>query len=198
MYLTRALAHRAEPVQLEPGVHAQAISGLIHWGLIRALGPQHRARVIVLHESPYGSLSHWDLPFPMDQAAWIKASTAWRLEHELTHLTTKLALGEMRLNLLAELIADAIGQRIAFDHFSAELFTLCLLQRWRTYTRELAVHDANLALDLVKARASELEHLGIHSNGSSEARQRLLPRLCQIRLDQPITTALLHPLGNPG
>lgn len=195
LHLTRALAHRGEPVQLEPGVNAQAISGLIHWGLIRELGPDHRARVVVLHEAPYGSLSHGGLPFPMDQAAWIKASTAWRLEHELTHLTTKLMLGEMRLNLLDELIADVMGQLIAFGHFSAVLFTLCLQQRWRTYTRELCVHDANMAFKLVQARAIELERVCLHWHGDGMDRQRLLPWLCQLRLDQPITTAPPQPLG---
>lgn len=198
LHLTRALAHRAEPVQLEPGVHAQAISGLIHWGLIRELGPDHRAQVIVLHEAPYGSHSHRDLPFRINERAWIKASSAWRLEHELTHLTTKLILGEMRLNLLDELIADAMGQLIAFGHFSADLFTLCLQHRWRTYTRELCAHDAHFAYELVKARATELEHVCIHWYGNGMERERLLPWLCQLRLDQPIATAPPQPLGNPG
>ena len=198
LYLTRALAHRAEPVHLEPGVHAQAISGLIHWDLIRSLGPQHRARVILLHEAPYGSLSHRGLPFPMEQEAWIKASTAWRLEHELTHLTTKLLLGEMRLNLLDELIADVMGQLIAFGHFSAELFCLCLQQRWRAYTRELSAQDAYMAFALVKERASELGNARLRWNRRAEDRQRLLPWLCQLRLDQPITTAQPQLLRNPG
>ena len=198
LYITRALAHRAEPVQLDPGVHAQAISGLIHWDLIRSLGPHHRVRVIVLHEAPYGSLPHRSLPFSMEERAWIKASTAWRLEHELTHLSTKLILGEMRLNLLDELIADAMGQLIAFGHFSAELFCLCLQQRWRAYTRELSAQDANLVFALVKERAYELENARLHWNGSADDRQHLLPWLCQMRLDQPITTAPTQPLRNPG
>lgn len=45
---------------------------------------------------------------PSNQS-WLKASTVLRLEHELTHLATKRLLGEMRLNLLDELVADCMG-----------------------------------------------------------------------------------------
>ena len=54
--LVRALAHLGEPVALPDGVHAQAISGLIHLGLIHRFGSQSRAQLIVLHQAPYGSV----------------------------------------------------------------------------------------------------------------------------------------------
>ncbi|MEB3172591.1 MAG: hypothetical protein VKL97_01875, partial [Cyanobacteriota bacterium] len=60
--LVRALAHRAEPVVLAGGVHAQAVSGLIHWGLIAQYGRQSRARLIVLHAAPYGSVEARHVP----------------------------------------------------------------------------------------------------------------------------------------
>ena len=107
--LVRALAHRAEPVPLADGVHAQAISGLIHWGLIERYGRQSRAQLIVLHEAPYGSVAAEQVPGHWDHPAWLKASSNLRLEHELTHLATKRLLGEMRRNLLDELIADCMG-----------------------------------------------------------------------------------------
>jgi hypothetical protein len=47
----------------------------------------------------------------LDERGWIQASSALRLEHEITHLEIKQYLGEMRLNLLDELIADAMGQQ---------------------------------------------------------------------------------------
>jgi hypothetical protein len=74
IWLVRALAHRGEPVPIESGVHAQAISGLIHWGLIRALGPEQRASLIVLHEATYGSLPAEQVPGGLDHHQWLQAS----------------------------------------------------------------------------------------------------------------------------
>jgi hypothetical protein len=137
--LVRALAHRAEPVPLADGVHAQAISGLIHWGLIERYGRQSRAQLIVLHEAPYGSVAAEQVPGHWDHQAWLKASSNLRLEHELTHLATKRLLGEMRRNLLDELIADCMGMVAALGQFSADLFGRCLgvgnpSGRWIAYT----------------------------------------------------------------
>ena len=81
LWLVRALAHRAEPVAIEAGVHAQAISGLIHWGMIRGLGPGQRASLILLHEAPYGSVPAEDLPINLNRHGWIQASYTLRLEH---------------------------------------------------------------------------------------------------------------------
>ena len=104
------------------GVHAQTISGLIHWGLINQFGRQSRARLIVLHQAPYGSVAARELPAQLGELgeeAWLAASSKLRLEHELTHLATQRLLGEMRLNLLDELIADCMGMVAALGCFNA-------------------------------------------------------------------------------
>lgn len=189
LWIVRALAHRAEPVPIEDGVHAQAINGLIHWGLIRALDKQARASLIVLHKAPYGSVPAASLPISLDQQGWIHASSVLRLEHELTHLTTKKYLGEMRLNLLDELIADAMGQLKALGRFSAEVFERCLQQRWQAYVAELEPEEAQLALELVLARARELELALSSWRGPAAIRDRgeLLPWLCCQQLGSPIS-----------
>lgn len=191
--LVRALAHRGEPVKLADGVHAQAVSGLIHWGLIHAFGRQSRARLIVLHAAPYGSVQASDVPGDLTEAEWLQASSNLRLEHELTHLATKRLLGAMRLNLLDELIADCMGMVAALGRFDAKLFGRCLgiqsaTGRWTTYTRDLSGADARLALDLVMLRAGELEeHLDRHPELllREQAMERL-KWLCQQRLNRPI------------
>ncbi len=188
--LVRALAHRGEPVALADGVHAQAVSGLIHWGLIPAFGRQSRARLIVLHEAPYGSVPASDVPGRLTEAEWLQVSTSLRLEHELTHLATKRLLDEMRLNLLDELIADCMGMVAALGRFNAELFGRCLgiqsaTGRWTTYTKALSETDARLAMDLAMVRANELEQ---HLDQRPELllREQAMERLhwlCNQRLD---------------
>jgi hypothetical protein len=196
--LVNALAHRCEPAGLAHGVHAQAVGGLIHWGLIRRYGPKSRARLILLHEGPYGSVGASEVPGCPDAASWQQASTTLRLEHELTHLATKRLLGEMRLNLLDELIADCMGMVAALGLFDAQLFGRCLGLdphgdtlpggRWCAYVAELDAGDAYRALHLVMERAQELQAL-------SQANPKLLRPdysmsrlqwLCQQRLDQGI------------
>jgi hypothetical protein len=197
LWIVRALAHRAEPVAIDGGVHAQAISGLIHWGLIRELGPEARARLIVLHDSPYGSVPAAQLPIDLDEQAWIEASSALRLEHELTHLATKRVLGEMRLNLLDELIADAMGMLAALGHYSADVFQRCLQGRWRSYVGQLGEADVQEALALSLLRARELETVLSALPAPPMDHRRLLPWLCRQRLDrtiQPPQNAL--PLGD--
>ena len=197
LWIVRALAHRAEPVLIEDGVHAQAISGLIHWGLIRSLKLQTRASLILLHEAPYGSVPAASLPISLDERGWIHASSILRLEHEITHLTTKQYLGEMRLNLLDELIADAMGQLMALGGFSAEVFERCLQHRWKAYVAELEPEEAQVAVELVRARARELEVALSAWRGPVvvRARAELLPWLCRQRLHWPITTPAPTPLA---
>ncbi len=192
--LVCALAHRSEPMQLADGVHAQALSGLINWGLISQFGRQSRARLIVLHESLYGSVPARAVPGDLSGSQWLAASSALRLEHELTHLATKRALGEMRLNLLDELIADCMGMVAALGWFNAELFGRCLGieaadGRWSTYTQELSESDARQAIAWVIARSHELEQrLSDHHwlLQPAQAMQRL-QWLCTQHLDQPIS-----------
>lgn len=197
--LVRALAHRAEPAQLAHGVHAQAISGLIHWGLITRVDRQCRARLIVLHDAPYGSVPAEHVPGRPSEAAWLAASTTLRLEHELTHIATKRLLGEMRLNLLDELVADGMGMVAALGFFDAGLFGRCLgldaddqpiaKGRWLSYTAALNTDDTCTAVALVMARARELE-AQLRQQPKLLGPERAMERLqwlCQQRLDQPIT-----------
>ncbi|MBM5800242.1 MAG: hypothetical protein FJ077_05255 [Cyanobacteria bacterium K_DeepCast_35m_m2_023] len=199
--LVRALAHRGEPVALADGVHAQAISGLIHWGLISQYGRDSRARLIVLHQAPYGSVAAKLVPGGLSDSDWLAASTTLRLEHELTHLATKRLLGEMRLNLLDELIADAMGMVQALGCFDAGLFGRCLglaiddgdspivNGRWISYVRELSADEARTVVALVMARARELEHVLQREPWLLQPSQAMvrLQWLCQQRLDQPIS-----------
>ena len=199
--LVRALAHRGEPVALADGVHAQAISGLIHWGLIRQFGRQSRARLIVLHQAPYGSVSAAHVPGRLSDGAWLEASSTLRLEHELTHLATRRLLGEMRLNLLDELVADAMGMVAALGRFDAALFGRCLgidaldqpiaNGRWRSYTGELSYEEIQQAVALVMARSRELQTLLDQQPALLSPAQAMvrLQWLCQQRLDQPISAA---------
>ena len=124
--------------------------------------------------------------------------TALRLEHELTHLATKRLLGEMRLNLLDELVADCMGMVAALGLFDAQLFGLCLgldpngaplpAGRWRTYVPDLDAGDAHQALRLVMERARELQAL-LQADPDllrPESAMARLHWLCQQRLDQGI------------
>ncbi|MCP9807574.1 hypothetical protein KBY71_13745 [Cyanobium sp. T1B-Tous] len=199
--LVRALAHRCEPVVLAHGVHAQAVSGLIHWGLIRRFGAKSRAQLILLHEAPYGSVAAQHVPGLPGNESWLEASTVLRLEHELTHLATKRLLGEMRLNLLDELVADCMGMVAALGLFDAQLFGRCLGLdpngaplpdgRWRTYVAELDAGDAHQALRLVMERARELQAL-LQADPDllrPESAMTRLQWLCQQRLDQVISAS---------
>jgi len=203
--MVRALAHRAEPAELADGVHAQAVSGLIHWGLIHRFGNQSRAKLIVLHQAPYGSVEARRVPGGLSDQAWLAASTTLRLEHELTHLATKRLLGEMRLNLLDELVADCMGMVAALGFYDAALFGRCLGVgdgdqpiadgRWLSYTRELSTASAAQAVALVMARARELQtqlQLQPWLLQPEWAMQRL-QWLCQQRLDAPLSAAPASP-----
>lgn len=195
--LVRALAYRCEPVTLSDGVHAQAISGLIHWGLIRRFGSKARAKLILLHESPYGSVPAHLLPWDFSESEWCRRSGVLRLEHELTHLATKRVLGQMRINLLDELIADAMGMLKATGEYSAEVFARCLgldpidgptpNGRWTSYVAELSAEDAQLVLSLAMERAKELENI-IKDLGPNAMQKPmiLLSWLCQQQLNKPI------------
>jgi hypothetical protein len=197
--LVRALAYRGEPVALADGVHAQAVGGLIHWGLIRLLGRQSRAQLILLHTAPYSSVSADAVPGRPTPAAWLAASTTLRLEHELTHLATRRLLGEMRLNLLDELIADTMGMVAALGRFDAAFFGLCLglgpvgipqtTGRWTTYVASLQPADARAAVALVQQRAHEVEDWlrAMPALLAPEQTPVRLHWLCQQRLDRVIT-----------
>jgi len=133
------------------------------------------------------------VPGGPSEAEWLEASTNLRLEHELTHLATKSLLGEMRLNLLDELIADCMGMVAALGFFSAELFGRCLgsgsdVGRWTAYTSELSQGEARQALELVTKRVQELEEILVAAPKLLEATQsmRRLQWLTKQRINLPI------------
>jgi hypothetical protein len=177
-WLLRALAYRCEPLEIPNGVHAQAISGLIHWGLIRELGSKARARLILLHSSPYGSVSESWVPNQPSREEWIRASNILRLEHELTHLATKRILGEARQNLLDELIADAMGMISALGFFSADLFMRCL-----------GIHESESVPKNSRA-SSYTSSLSVKEKEAPGDSMSMLSWLTQQRLDVPLRKAM--------
>ena len=191
--VVRCLAYRCELNTIQPSVHAQAISGLIHWGLIRKVNNLLRAKLIILHRSPYSSLPARLIPGNPTNEKWIELSQHWRLEHELTHLATKRLVGEMRLNLYDELIADALGMLKALKIFSADLFRIGLglnmdsttekNGRVHTYLREVNTQDQLTVCKYTLQRAYELEEL-ITSSSIPHERIALLRYLTAHRLDQ--------------
>ena len=192
--VVRCLAYRCELNTIQPSVHAQAISGLIHWGLIRKVNNLLRAKLIILHRSPYSSLPARLIPGNPTNEKWLELSEHWRLEHELTHLATKRLVGEMRLNLYDELIADALGMLKALKIFSADLFRVGLglnidattekNGRVHTYLRGLNPQDQLTVCKYALQRAFELEDL-ITSRSIPHERIALLRYLIAHRLDQP-------------
>ena len=193
--LIQCLAHRCEPVALQPSVHAQAIDGLIHWGLIRDVNRDTRCQVLILHQAPYSSLSAACLPVAMDQARWLEASRRWRLAHELTHLACQRLFGEMRINLYDELIADAVGMVAALGRFDADLFRqglglspageLLPGGRAQAYVGPLDPADHGLAYQSVLQRAQDLEGLLQRGQVPCDG-MALLQCLGRQRLDQPL------------
>ena len=194
--VVRCLAHRCASSTIQPTVHAQAVAGLIHWGLIRELGRDQRAQLLILHRAPYSSLSSSVVPGQLSEEEWIERSRCWRLEHELTHIACKRLVGEMRINLFDELIADALGMLAAMGWFNAELFRLGLGcsdagdlrddARAHVYLQELATDHHRDACRMVMQRARELEAM-LQRKELPQDRMQLLHVLTHNRLDQPLT-----------
>ena len=194
--LVRCLAYRCELKQIQSSVHAQAVSGLIHWGLIRETSLMARCQLIILHRSPYSCLPSRVIPGKPSTQEWLEMSQSWRLEHELTHLATQRLAGEMRLNLFDELVADALGMLEALKLFSADLFRQGLglnhdgsttaTGRVHTYLKGLNENSSNAACIYVLQRAQELEKL-IATGLVPIERMALLRYLTKQRLDQTFT-----------
>ena len=171
-HILQCLVYRCEPVRIQRSVHSQAVSGLIHWGLIKHFDNTHRCSILVLHDSPYSSISFNLIPGMKNEAEWIHCSYIWRLEHELTHVACKSLVGEMRLNLYDELLADSIGMRASLGYFDATLFGLTMgincngiaqtNGRVHTYTKGLNDQERLDAQKLVMERAYELDELLSH------------------------------------
>ena len=197
--IMRCLAHRCERISVQGTVHAQAVAGLIHWGLIRELDAKARCQILILHRAPYSSLDASSIPNNPNQDQWIKQSQLWRLEHELTHIACRKLAGEMRINLFDELIADAIGMKTALGSFHADLFrqgiglnrdgTIQENARAHAYIQTLDPNYHDLACQMVITRAQELEQLLDEEQLPSNT-MKLLKVLTQSTLDQPIKPRL--------
>ena len=192
----RCLANRCEAVPVQPTVHAQAISGLIHWGLIREVDRRTRCQILLLHRAPYSSLPADTIPDQPSADRWIELSQIWRLEHELTHIACRRLVGEMRINLYDELVADALGMTAALGRFDADLFRrgLGLSQnahpnndaRAHVYVSTLEAAHHHQAFQMVLQRSSELETLIAEHQWPMEA-MPLLAKLVRGQLNQPLT-----------
>ena len=194
----RCLAHRCEAVPIQPTVHSQAISGLIHWGLIRELSVQARCQILLLHRAPYASLSMETIPGEPPMERWLDLSQTWRLEHELTHIACRRLVGEMRINLYDEIVADAMGMTAALGHFDADLFRRGLglsiegvpntEARAHVYVSTLEPNQHHQAFQLTLQRAGELERLLQEQRWPGHS-MALLRRLVRGQLTQPLTEA---------
>jgi len=193
--IMRCLAHRCETVPVQEAVHAQAVAGLIHWGLIREIDTKARCQILILHRAPYSSLSASSIPSSPSLDQWIKQSQIWRLEHELTHIACRKLVGEMRINLFDELLADAMGMKRALGLFHADLFrqglglncdgTIQNDARAQVYVQQLEPNDHVAACQMVLARAQELEQL-LEAKQLPSNTIKLLKFLTQSTLDQPL------------
>ncbi len=192
----RCLANRCEAVAVQPTVHAQAISGLIHWGLIKEVDRRTRCQILLLHRAPYSSLPAETIPDQPSAERWLQLSQTWRLEHELTHIACRRLVGEMRINLYDELVADALGMTAALGRFDADLFRrgLGLSQdahpnneaRARVYVSTLEETHHHETFRMVLQRASELEDLTTKGLWPMDA-MPLLAKLVRGQLNQPLT-----------
>lgn len=193
--IIRCLAHRCENIPVRNTVHAQAVAGLIHWGMIREFDAKSRCQLLILHRAPYSSLDASSIPNNPNLDQWLEQSQRWRLEHELTHIACRKLAGEMRINLFDELIADAIGMKTALGSFHADLFRQGLgLNRDGTTQKDARAHVYVQMLDpiyhvaacqMVLARAKELEQL-LEAKQLPSNSIELLKILTQSTLDQPL------------
>ena len=191
----RCLAHRCKAISVPSTVHAQAISGLIHWGLIRDINPSMRCQILLLHKAPYASLASETIPGASEPSDWLNASETWRLEHELTHIACQRLVGEMRINLFDELIADALGMIAALGQFDADLFRRGLGlssegqpspdARAPVYVATLDPLRHTEAYQLVLQRANELAER-LNRNQWPLEPLELLAKLVRCQLDQPL------------
>lgn len=193
--IVRCLAFRCEDVPVLTTVHAQAISGLIHWGLIRDLSAKTRCQILLLHRAPYASLPAERIPDHPDHDRWLNQSQQWRREHELAHIACRRLVGEMRINLFDELIADALGMLASLGTFDADLFRQALglsangaphdQARAHVYVSQLQLSDQGAACRMVLKRAQELETL-LRTEQWPDESMPLLQRLCRSRLNQAL------------
>jgi hypothetical protein len=144
--LSRALAARNEPTPVSDSTGASIVYGFNNWDRIRThrrnweraqtgaaseadwqqefkrIIPQtelYTDRFIILSRGPYSATSAAALGF--EEEDWLTRSLTLRREHELTHYFTHRVFGQMRNNLLDELLADFVGLVRTFGHFDGDL-----------------------------------------------------------------------------
>ena len=216
----RALAHRHEPVAVNASVNAQMIAGVVNWDrvnryrarwsesvdpLTAAQGWQAEMgrvakttpelfydRLILVTRAPYGGRTAKDLGVDMEETAWRQASTKLRTEHEFAHYATKRLYGTMRLNLLDELIADAMGMTHALGVFRSTWFLGALgLKDWpevpataraHTYRGDLSDEGFRLACEVSAHAAQALEMMPAPDH-TVRARGQYLLTLSALTLD---------------
>jgi hypothetical protein len=144
--LVQALACRNEPEVVPDSMGACLVKGLADWGRLdgRKQELQHRlgrepepeewshevaalagqkelwqARFILLSRGPYSAVPAEAVGLSREE--WEACSVALRLAHEGLHYLTLRLCGEIRSNLLDELVADAAGMVHAFGRYSVPL-----------------------------------------------------------------------------
>lgn len=143
----RALGARGEAIEVPHGVHALYVSGLPNPGRLRELRgawldrgnetdpwPAEMARlaaldrtwfhdrIVLVQPGGYGEVRDGWRRHIASEPAWLDASMAIRIEHELAHHATHRLFGSHRLHLHDELIADFMGFSKALGVFDAALF----------------------------------------------------------------------------
>jgi hypothetical protein len=84
----------------------------------------YQDRCIILSRGPYSAVSAQSAG--LSEAEWLDRSLVIRREHECTHYFTYRVFGQMRNNLLDELIADFVGLVRAFGTYRADIALHCL------------------------------------------------------------------------
>ena len=74
--------------------------------------------MILLGRAPYSNVPSQQLG--LEEELWLERSFRLRLAHECVHYETLRLFGDMQNHALDEIVADAIGQIVAFGNFSAE------------------------------------------------------------------------------
>lgn len=215
--LWQALACRSEPRPVGSAVNAQMIAGFINWDRVKryreewsrksggSLGwPQEMSRVATFEPerffdrmmlvclNPYSGVPVGELGLDLDEPAWLERSMALRVEHEFTHYATKRLCGQMRLNLLDEMIADCMGATFALGTFRRDWALRFLgLEAWpqvrpegrvHTYRGELEGEAFALLGKLTVAAAAGLEAVTDRFYAPSE-RGRFLLALMTLTLE---------------
>ena len=146
--INRAMISRHEPVDVNPSVNAQLVSGSINWYRVRqyqlawSANNSHMLggwaaemqrvlkdekwrffdRFLLMGEEEYSSVRAKTLGLDFDDQRWLEISTVFRLEHEFMHYTTKRLFDSMRLNLFDETVCDWMGMVKAVGEFRPDWF----------------------------------------------------------------------------